>query len=176
MCTIISICFYKTEINIRKDLKTMGTENEITGSHIEETRLHQESVEQHNREMAITEKKELKYQKLAFLCSLLSAIFMGAVLAVVITVVLYAMPKVDAIYKSTMISLQNLETLTTSLNQADLAGTVNNINELTVQATDSLGNTMDRINSIDLEKLNTAIANLNATIEPMAAFFNVLGN
>ena len=86
------------------------------------------------------------------------------------------MPKVDAIYKSTMISLQNLETLTTSLNQADLAGTVNNINELTVQATDSLGNTMDRINSIDLEKLNTAIANLNATIEPMAAFFNVLGN
>jgi type II secretory pathway component PulF len=126
--------------------------------------------------MAITEKKELKYQKLSFLCSLLSAIFMGAVLAVVITVVLYAMPKVDAIYKSTMISLQNLETLTTSLNQADLAGTVNNINELTVQATDSLGNTMDRINSIDLEKLNTAIANLNATIEPMAAFFNVLGN
>lgn len=160
----------------------MNTENEnITTvaedqAHIEETRQHQKSIEEHNRDMAITEKKELKYQKLSFLCSLLSAIFMGAVLAVVITVVLYAMPKVDAIYKSTMISLQNLETLTTSLNQADLAGTVNNINELTVQATDSLGNTMDRINSIDLEKLNTAIANLNATIEPMAAFFNVLGN
>ena len=160
----------------------MNTENEnITTvaedqAHIEETRQHQKSIEEHNRDMAITEKKELKYQKLSFLCSLLSAIFMGAVLAVVITVVLYAMPKVDAIYKSTMISLQNLETLTTSLNQADLAGTVNHINELTVQATDSLGNTMDRINSIDLEKLNTAIANLNATIEPMAAFFNVLGN
>ena len=126
--------------------------------------------------MAITEKKELKYQKLAFFCSLLSALFMGAVLAVVITVVLYAMPKVDAIYNSTMVSLQNLETLTTSLNQADLAGTVNNINELTVQATGSLGNTMERIDSIDLEKLNSAIDNLNATIEPMATFFGALGH
>ena len=131
----------------------MGTENEITGSHIEETR-----------------------QKLAFFCSLLSALFMGAVLAVVITVVLYAMPKVDAIYNSTMVSLQNLEKLTTSLNQADLAGTVNNINELTVQATDSLGNTMERIDSIDPEKLNSAIDNLNATIEPMATFFGALGH
>ena len=140
----------------------------------EATREHQKSIEEHNRDMAITEKKELKYQKLSFICSLLSAIFMGLVLAVVIGVCAFIMPKVEKIYESTMISLENLETLTTNLNEADLGGTVDNINTLTVQATGDLSETMERINSIDLEKLNTAIDNLNATVEPMAEFFGAL--
>ena len=140
----------------------------------EATLEHQKNIEEHNRDMAITEKKELKYQKLAFLCSLLSAIFMGAVLVVVIGVCAFILPKVDDIYKSTMVSLENLETLTTNLNEANLGGTVDNINTLTVQATDNLSETMERINSIDLEKLNTAIDNLNSTIEPMAQFFGTL--
>ncbi|MBR1471219.1 MAG: hypothetical protein IJ600_06210 [Lachnospiraceae bacterium] len=48
------------------------------------------------------------------------------------------------------------------------------IDELTVQATEGLTDTMARLDTIDLEKLNTAIGNLNATIEPLANFFGVL--
>ena len=136
-----------------------------------ETAAYRQNVEEHNREMAQTEKSQLKYQKLAFLMSMLSAVFMGVVLIIVIGLVIYVVPKVNAIYDSTMVSLNNLEHLTTELKEADLGGTVENINTLTVQATGDLSETMDRMNAIDLEKLNMAIDNLNKTIEPMAKFF-----
>ena len=136
-----------------------------------ETAAYRQNVEEHNREMAQTEKSQLKYQKLAFIMSMLSAIFMGVVLIIVIGLVVYVVPKGNTIYDSTMVSLNNLEHLTTELKEADLGGTVENINTLTVQATGDLSKTMDRMNSIDLEKLNVAIDNLNKTIEPMARFF-----
>ena len=150
-----------------------GREEQAAVTHIE-TATYRQNVEEHNREMAQTEKSQLKYQKLAFVMSMLSAIFMGAVLVIVIGLVVYVVPKVNAIYDSTMVSLNNLEHLTTELKEADLGGTVENINTLTVQATGDLSETMDRMNSIDLEKLNEAINNLNATIEPMAKFFGAM--
>ncbi len=140
----------------------------------EETAAYRQNVEEHNREMAQTEKSQLKYQKLAFIMSMLSAIFTGIILVVVLLLVGYVIPKVDNIYASTMVSLNNLETLTAELKDADLGGTVQNINTLTVQATGNLSDTMKRLDSVDLEKLNQAIENLNATIEPMAKFFGTM--
>ena len=135
---------------------------------------HRISVEAHNKEMATTEKKQLKYQKLSFLMSLFSCLFTAAMLAILIYVIQMLMPKVDTIYQSTMVSLNNLETLTEDLKTADLSGTVNNINGLTIQATGDLTDTMDKLNSVDLEKLNEAIENLNNTVKPMADFFGAL--
>ena len=144
--------------------------NEVLKAEEERAEFRQ-NVEEHNREMALTEKSQLKYQKLGFIMSMLSAIFTGIILLIVLLLVGYVVPKVDNIYASTMISLNNLETLTAELNQADLGGTVQNINTLTVQATGNMSDTMKRLDSIDLEKLNQAIDNLNSTIEPMAKFF-----
>ena len=84
---------------------------------------------------------------------------------------MYAVPKINTIYDSTMVSLKNLEQLTTELNEADLGGTVENLNNLTIQATSDLSSSMERLNSVDLETLNEAIVNLNATVEPLARFF-----
>ncbi|MBR5421577.1 MAG: hypothetical protein IK115_10545 [Lachnospiraceae bacterium] len=135
---------------------------------------HRKSVEEHNKEMAVTEKKQLKYQKLSFVMSMLSCLFTAGMLAVVIIVAMTILPKVDSIYSSTMVSLNNMEQLTDELNRADLAGTVNNINELTLQATGDLSQTMNKLNAIDLDNLNNAIKNLNDTVEPMAKFFGAL--
>ena len=139
-----------------------------------ETAEYRQNVEEHNREMAETERSQLKFQKLAFIMSMLSAIFTGIILIIVIFLVCYVIPKVNTIYDSTMISLNNLEHLTTELKDADLGGTVQNINNLTIQATGDLSDTMSRLNSVDLEKLNQAIDNLNKTIEPMAKFFGAM--
>ena len=147
----------------------METKEELKAE--EERAEFRQNVEEHNREMALTEKSQLKYQKLGFIMSMLSAIFTGIILLIVLLLVGYVVPKVDNIYASMMISLNNLETLTAELNQADLGGTVQNINTLTVQATGNMSDTMKRLDSIDLEKLNQAIDNLNSTIEPMAKFF-----
>lgn len=137
----------------------------------QDTASYRQNVEEHNKEMAQTEKSQLKYQKLSFIMSMLSAIFTGAVLIIVICMVAYVVPKVNTIYDSTMVSLNNLEYLTTELKEADLGGTVDNINTLTIQATDDMSRTVERIDSVDLEKLNEAIDNLNETVKPMAEFF-----
>lgn len=133
------------------------------------------AVEAHNKDMAIVEKRQLKYQKLAFAMSFITMLMVAAIMVVIVGAVLYVKPMITDIYDSTMKSLDNLETLTDDLNmqmkEADLEGTVKNINSLTVQATDDLSNAMDRLNSIDFETLNKAINNLNDTVEPLARLF-----
>ncbi|MBO6260667.1 MAG: hypothetical protein J6N47_07555 [Lachnospiraceae bacterium] len=136
-----------------------------------EEAVHRQNVEEYNKQAALIEKKQLKYQKLSFLMSMLSAIFTGGMLIVVVGFVMFAVPKINTIYDSTMVSLKNLEQLTAELNEADLGGTVENINNLTIQATGDLSASMERLNSVDLETLNEAIDNLNATVEPLARFF-----
>ena len=136
-----------------------------------EEATHRQNVEEYNKQAALIEKKQLKYQKLSFLMSMLSAIFTGGMLIVVVGFVMFAVPKINTIYDSTMVSLKNLEQLTTELNEADLGGTVENLNNLTIQATSDLSSSMERLNSVDLETLNEAIVNLNATVEPLARFF-----
>ena len=128
-------------------------------------------INQASDEATKIEKKQLKYQKLSFLMSMLSAFFTGGMFIVVVGFVVFAVPKINNIYDSTMVSLKNLEQFTAELNEADLGGTVDNINALTIQATGDLSESVERLNSVDLEKLNEAIDNLNATVEPMAAFF-----
>ncbi|MCR4585331.1 MAG: hypothetical protein K5686_06355 [Lachnospiraceae bacterium] len=133
------------------------------------------AVEAHNKDMAIVEKRQLKYQKLAFAMSFITMLMVAAIMVVIVGAVLYVKPMITDIYDSTMISLQNMETLTDDLNkemkEADLEGTVKNINSLTVKATDDLTDAMDRLNSIDFETLNKAIKNLNDTVEPLARLF-----
>ena len=136
-----------------------------------EEATHRQNVEEYNKQAALIEKKQLKYQKLSFLMSMLSALFTGGMLIVVVGFVMFAVPKINTIYDSTMVSLKNLEQLTAELNEADLGGTVENINNLTIQATGDLSASMERLNSVDLETLNEAIDNLNATVEPLAKFF-----
>ena len=135
---------------------------------------HYLTQEEHNKEMAVTEKAQLKYQKLAFLMSTLSAIFMLAVLIIVIYLANYVVPKVDTIYTRSMTSLKNMETITQELNEAHLGETVRNINNLTLNATGDLSKAMEKLNSIDLETLNDSIQSLHDIIEPLAKMFNVL--
>ena len=144
----------------------MGTDNQ---------EAYNKAVEAHNRDMAVVEKGQLKYQKLAFVMSLITMLMVGAIMIVIVSAVLYVKPMITDVYDSTMKSLDNLETLTDDLNAqmkaADLEGTVRNVNELTVQATGDLSAAMDRLNSIDFETLNKAIKNLNDTVEPLARLF-----
>jgi len=67
----------------------------------QDTASYRQNVEEHNKEMAQTEKSQLKYQKLSFVMSMLSAIFTGTVLIIVICLAAYVVPKVNTVYNST---------------------------------------------------------------------------
>ena len=130
--------------------------------------------EEHNKEMAVTEKAQLKYQKLSFIMSGLSALFTFIILVIVIGMALYVVPKVDTVYNRSMTSLKNMEELTTELNEAQLGETVKNINNLTLNATGDLSKAMEKLNKIDLETLNNSIQSLYDIIEPLAKVLKVM--
>ena len=123
--------------------------------------------------MAVTEKAQLKYQKLAFLMSAMSAGIMVIILIIVICLASYTVPKVDTIYNSTMRSLDNLEALTEELKEAKVGETVKNINNLTLNATGDLSSAMAKLNAVDLDTLNDAITDLYNIVEPLAKLLRV---
>ena len=130
--------------------------------------------EEHNKEMAVTEKAQLKYQKLSFIMSGLSALFTFIILVIVIGMALYVLPKVDTVYSRSMTSLKNMEELTTELNEAQLGETVKNINNLTLNATGDLSKAMEKLNKIDLETLNNSIQSLYDIIEPLSKVLKIM--
>ena len=117
------------------------------------------------------EEKQLKYQKLQFYFSLLNTLFIGVLVVVVLFAVVNVLPKVNDIYNSTMVSLNNLEEVSTTLKEADLQGMIKNVDKLSTSAADDLAVAMKKIEEIDVDKLNQSIDNLNAVIRPLADFF-----
>lgn len=69
--------------------------------------------------------------------------------------------------------LGNLKVVTTDLAAVDLEGMVGGINDLVTTGQAGLEETVAKLNAIDFEALNKAIANLAAVVEPMAKFFKV---
>ena len=72
--------------------------------------------------------------------------------------------------------MDNLETITSELSEADIAGMVRAVDALATSTGDQLSEAMEKLNSIDFEALNKAIANLSDAVEPMAKLFNIFNN
>ena len=71
--------------------------------------------------------------------------------------------------------LANLEVVTTDLAAVDFAGMIDGVNTLVATGQAGLTETVERLNAIDFEALNTAIETLNQVIDPLAKFFKVFG-
>lgn len=84
--------------------------------------------------------------------------------AVLLVTVLRVLPQMEAV-------LGNLERTTQQLAAADLISMAENMDALVVTGQQSLEQTMEKINALDLETLNKAIEDLSKVIEPLARFF-----
>lgn len=69
--------------------------------------------------------------------------------------------------------LINLDEVTKELAQADLAGMVENVDTLATTSQSAVEHATEKLDTIDLETLNRAIADLADVVEPLAKFFNV---
>ena len=67
--------------------------------------------------------------------------------------------------------LTDLEQVGRNLAALDLESMVRNMDSLAVYAQESLQQTMEKLNTIDIETLNQAIQDLAKVIEPLAKFF-----
>ncbi len=71
--------------------------------------------------------------------------------------------------------LGNLEVVTTELTTVDFAGMVEGVNALVSTGQAGLEETVAKLNDIDFDALNKAIATLTEVVDPLAKFFKVFG-
>ena len=129
--------------------------------------------------------KQVRYARLQFFFSLIAAL---CCVFLILSVVRYIPQLQDLTTQIQDMALQlqglatqaesvmtNLETVSAALADADLTAMVDNVNSLAVSSQDGLRQTMEKLNTIDFDALNQAIANLSAVVEPLAKFFKILG-
>ena len=84
--------------------------------------------------------------------------------------VLRFLPQLQQLAEHTDLVLTNLEAVTEELKKLDLTEMVNNINALVTTSQSGVEEAMKKINEIDFEALNQAVADLSAVIQPLAEF------
>jgi hypothetical protein len=130
-------------------------------------------------ELLSYQKKEVRHARITTIC--------GIVLAAVLLVALFSfMPKVLAVINHVQESLTQVDELvadagvliqdsTEQINAlvGDATVLIDNANTMITDNTDAVSETVRKLNAVDFEKLNKAIADLDAAIEPLASFASI---
>jgi len=142
-----------------------------------------ERMDQSNREQA-------KFAKLQCLFSVIAAVCCIAILVAVLTIlpqVKDMVGQVDVVLTNVeevsrqladadvAAVMDNLEAVTKELADADLGGMVESVDQLVSTSQAGVEKALDKLNNIDFETLNQAIADLAAVVEPLANFFGRFG-
>ena len=89
--------------------------------------------------------------------------------------VLRFMPQVHDLMGQMQTVLGNLEKTTDQLATADLKSMVESVDALVTTGQESLKQTMDKLNQLDFETLNTAIETLGNVVEKLQKIVNIFG-
>lgn len=84
------------------------------------------------------------------------------------------LPQINTVLAQLQTVLGNLEQTTNQLAEVDLQSMVTNVDTLVTTGQESLKLTMEKLNSIDFQTLNQAIADLSKVIEPLVKIASIL--
>lgn len=124
-----------------------------------------ERIEASNAGQEKYAKKQYRMSQITALCSIL-------VLIIVIYAAVTLIPKANTTFQNLNLIMEDLDTITSDLAEADLGGMISDIDHLVSSSEDSVQNSLNQLNSIDIDTLNQAINHLNDTVTPFANFFN----
>lgn len=111
--------------------------------------------------------KKVLYARLQFIFTVVAAICCVVLMVSGMNV----LPLLEEAAGQAEIVLDNLETVTSQLAEADLSGMVENVDSLVSTSQVGVEQTIEKLNEIDFEALNKAIKDLSDVIEPIARFF-----
>ena len=115
--------------------------------------------------------QQLEFQKKQYRLSRITAVCAIAVLVITIGTAILVGTKVNDLYSASMVTLGNLEKITTELTATDFQSLMRDV-ESAVKTSEQA---MEQVNSIDIDSLNASIRSLRDAVEPLETFFNVLG-
>ena len=108
--------------------------------------------------------KQYRMSQITALCGIL-------VLIIVIYAAVTLIPKANTTFQNLNLIMEDLDTITSDLAEADLGGMISDIDHLVSSSEDSVQNALNQLNSIDIDTLNQAINHLNDTVTPFCKFF-----
>ncbi len=113
----------------------------------------------------------MNYIKKQYRLTKLIAVMVTGIFLVVFLGAVCLVPKAAATLERADETLTKLDEITEGLAGADLPGLVKHMDELLVESGEGLEEALVKVNSMDIEKLNEAIGDLQAIVEPLARFF-----
>jgi len=119
-------------------------------------------------------RQQVRLARLQCLFALVAAVCCGAVLLAVLSLVPQMQQvagQVQELGTQAEVVLTNLESVTNELAAVDLESMVTNVDSLVTSSQDGVKQALDKINGLDIESLNQAIADLSAVVKPLADFF-----
>lgn len=122
-------------------------------------------------------RRQARFAALQCVLTLVAAAFCAAGFYLIwqlLPLVTQALPQISSILDQMQTVLSNLETTTEQLARIDLSGMVTGVDTLVTTAQQSLNETMGKLDTIDFQTLNKAIADLAAVVEPMSKILKVL--
>ena len=100
----------------------------------------------------------------------------ACVFCVMLCVKVYDMlPQLNVVFAQLETVLTNLEEASRQLAVVDFQAMVQDVDTLVATGQESLEQTMEKLNTLDIETLNQAISDLAKVIEPLARFFKAFG-
>ena len=128
--------------------------------------------------MEKTNRQQLRYARLQSILAILAALcFIALVFAVgrVMPRISGFADEAEKLLAQAQVVLTNLEEVTQELTELEFAQMVEDVDALVSSSQAGLEQTLEKVNSIDIEKLNEAIDGLAKVVEPLTKFFKVFG-
>lgn len=117
-----------------------------------------------------TEKERKKYEKRQFYMSAVSAVSCFLIFCLFLSVYISVVPKVKSTFNEIERVTVELGVISDQLTEADLAGLVEHVDTLAVTSEQGVQEALKKIESIDIDGLNSAIQALSEVVEPLAKF------
>ena len=134
-----------------------------------EMQVYLEKLEKSNRQQVRCARLQCLFSVLAAVCCLLLLL----TVAKIVPDIKSLSDEISGIAAQAESVLTNLETVTEELAEADFSTMVQNMDDLVLTSQEGVSKALEKMEAMDIEALNKAVANLAAVVEPMAKFFKV---
>lgn len=128
-------------------------------------------IEKANRRQTVCTAALCIFALVTALCCIVTFATIGGILPQITEVlpqITGVLPQINSVIAQMQTVLSNLEQTTAQLAQLDLGSMIADVDTLVATGQQSLEQTMEKLNSIDIAALNQAITDLAAVVEPLA--------
>ena len=118
---------------------------------------------------------EEKRKRLTFYFTMITAICSAVTMLVLFTVALIVVPKAVKLMGTAQVAVENIEKVSNDLSEKvmalELADAIKNIEDSTTQAMSDISDSMEKIESLDVDTLNESIQDLKKTTDAFKKLF-----